>query len=41
MTTGELNCCLELFIMYVKCIEIDFSDTNGVLFGLRNENLNV
>ena len=30
MVTGELNCCLQLFIVYIKRIKIIFKDTDGV-----------
>ena len=30
MMNGELNCCLERFIVCVECIEINFSDINDV-----------
>jgi len=39
MMNGELNCCLELLIVYIESIKIIFSAAAG-LFGLRKENLN-
>ena len=40
LMNGELNGCLELFIVCIECVEIIFRDTNGVFLRLRNENLN-
>ena len=41
MANGELICCLELFIMCVECIKIDFSGIDDVSFWWRSENLNL
>ena len=30
MTNGEFKYCLELLIVYINCIKINFSDTNDV-----------
>ena len=30
MMNGELNCCLELLVVCIECVEIDFRDTDVV-----------